>query len=142
MKSILVLALLFAFSFALVARGNPLVYEGDAGPGKGKHLVFIASDHEYRSEETLPALARILAKHHGFKCTVVFGVNEDGVIVPGFSNVPGIEVLRSDTLGVPGDAKEAIAFAILGNETMCGLPSNVPSATGAAHAVIIGKIIR
>ena len=53
----------------------PLVYDGESGLGKGKHLVFIASDHEYRSEETLPALARILAKHHGFKCSVVFGVN-------------------------------------------------------------------
>ena len=59
---------------------GPLVYEGEGGAGKGKHLVFIASDHEYKSEETLPALARILARHHGFKCTVLFGVNEKGEI--------------------------------------------------------------
>ena len=45
----------------------PLVYEGKAGPGKGKHLVFIASDHEYRSEETLPALARILANPQRYR---------------------------------------------------------------------------
>ena len=68
----------------------PLVYQGDVGLGKGKHLVFIASDHEYRSEETLPALARILAKHHGFKCSVVFGVDAKGVIKPGANNVLGI----------------------------------------------------
>ena len=43
-----------------------LVYEGTAGPGKGKHIVFLSGDHEYRSEETLPALARILAQHQGF----------------------------------------------------------------------------
>ncbi|MEM9942606.1 MAG: hypothetical protein AAF939_13665, partial [Planctomycetota bacterium] len=43
-----------------------LVYEGDSGPGKGKHIVFLAGDHEYRGEQTLPMLARILAKHHGF----------------------------------------------------------------------------
>lgn len=54
--------------------------------------------------------------------------------------LPGIEVLKSDALGVPGDAKEAIAFAILGNETMRGLPSNVPSATGAKRAVVLGQI--
>jgi len=82
------------------ASAAPLVYEGDAGPGKGKHIVFIASDHEYRSEETLPALARILAKHHGFKCTVLFGVNDKGEIAPGQSNVPGMEALESADLMV------------------------------------------
>ncbi len=79
---------------------EPVVYEGDAGLGKGKHLVFIASDHEYRGEETLPALARILAKHHGFKCTVVFGVNQKGEIEPGANNVPGIEHLKTADLMV------------------------------------------
>ncbi len=39
-----------------------------------------------------------LTKHHGFKCTVVFGVNENGVIQPGMSNVPGIESLKSADL--------------------------------------------
>ncbi|MCH2115365.1 MAG: ThuA domain-containing protein [Pirellulales bacterium] len=88
-----------------VAGGEPLVYESDSGegnrgPGKGMHLVFIASDHEYRSEETLPALARLLARHHGFRCTVVFGVDENGAILPGASNVPGIEALDSADLMV------------------------------------------
>ena len=79
---------------------QPLVYQGTAGPGKGKHIVFIASDHEYRSEETCPALARILAKHHGFKCTVVFGLNAVGEIQPGANNVPGIEALKTADLMV------------------------------------------
>lgn len=70
-----------------------VVYEGDAGPGKGKHILFIASDHEYRGEETCPAIARILAKHYGFKCTVLFGQTEDGVIKPGSSLIPGIEAI-------------------------------------------------
>ena len=78
----------------------PLVYQGTAGPGSGRHLVFIASDHEYRSEETLPALARILAKHHGFKCTVLFGVDDQGVIRPGHNNVPGLEALSTADLMV------------------------------------------
>lgn len=99
MKSLSVPVLL-TLLLTTAALADPLVYEGDAGPGKGKHLVFIASDHEYRSEETLPALARILAKHHGFKCTVIFGVDENGVIKPGQSNVPGIEVLSSADLMV------------------------------------------
>ncbi|MHC4401617.1 MAG: ThuA domain-containing protein [Planctomycetota bacterium] len=99
-KRSLILTLLPAFALAPVARANPLVYQGDAGPGRGKHVVLIASDHEYRSEETLPALARILAKHHGFTCTVLFGVDDAGVIEPGESNVPGIEALGSADLMV------------------------------------------
>ena len=102
MKTITCLLLtLSAFFHALpVLADAPLVYEGASGLGKGKHLVFIASDHEYRSEETLPALARILAKHHGFKCSVVFGVDGNGVIKPGSNNVPGIEELAKADLMV------------------------------------------
>lgn len=78
---------------------TPLVYEGDHGPGKGKHIVLIANDHNYRSQETVPALARILAKHHGFKCTVLFGVDpETGVIVPGKPILSGLESLKTADL--------------------------------------------
>ena len=87
------------FSFSVFGQA-PLVYNGKEGLGAGKHIVFIASDHEYRSEETLPALARILAKRHGFKCSVVFGVNAKGEIQPGASNVPGIEELAKADLMV------------------------------------------
>ncbi len=102
MKTITCLLLtLSAFFHTLPALADaPLVYEGASGLGKGKHLVFIASDHEYRSEETLPALARILAKHHGFKCSVVFGVDGNGIIKPGANNVPGIEELAKADLMV------------------------------------------
>lgn len=80
---------------------EPLTYEGSDGPGKGKHIVFLSGDHEYRSEETLPALARILAKNLGFKCTVLFTVDpETGEIVPGCSNEPGMEALDSADLAV------------------------------------------
>jgi putative membrane-bound dehydrogenase-like protein len=72
---------------------NPLVYS-PAGTAKGKKLVLIASDHEYRSEETIPALARILAKHHGFECTVLFGLDDKGEIQAGSSNIPGMEALE------------------------------------------------
>lgn len=72
-----------------------LVYQGEAGLGKGRHIVFIASDHEYKSEESMPALAKILAKRHGFKCTVLFGLDQKtGAIVPGESSfIPGTEAL-------------------------------------------------
>ncbi len=52
----------------------------------------------------------------------------------------GIEVIASEALGLPGDAKEAFIFAILADETVHGRPANLPSATGASRPAILGKI--
>jgi anhydro-N-acetylmuramic acid kinase len=54
--------------------------------------------------------------------------------------VPGIEVLSSGSFGIPVDAKEALAFAVLAYETFHQRPSNLPSATGARGPAILGKI--
>lgn len=98
MKSLLsILLLTLSVAFASYS-SEPLTYEGTSGPGLGKHIVFIANDHEYRSEETCPALARILAKHHGFKCTVLFGIDENGFIQAGSAPIPGLEVLKDADL--------------------------------------------
>lgn len=59
-----------------------LTYPGGDGPGKGRHIILIAAEQEYRSEHSLPMLARILSTHHGFDCTVLFGVNEQGLVDP------------------------------------------------------------
>ncbi|HEX8911817.1 MAG TPA: hypothetical protein VF796_05615 [Humisphaera sp.] len=76
-----------------------VVYEGADGPGKGKHVVLVSGDEEYRSEEGLPQLGKILAKRHGFKCTVLFAVDEKGEINPNHtSNIPGTEALDSADL--------------------------------------------
>jgi len=79
-----------------------LVFEGGAGPGHGKHVVFVSGDEEYRSEEGLPQLAKILAKRHGFKCTVLFSIDpHDGSIDPNrHDNTPGIEALKTADLMV------------------------------------------
>jgi len=67
----------------IVAAGDTVVYEGKSGPGVGKHIVFLAGDEEYRSEESLPQMAKILAVRHGFKCTVLFSLDaKDGTINP------------------------------------------------------------
>lgn len=76
-----------------------VVYDGFDGPGKGKHIVLVSGDEEYRSEEALPQLAKILAKHHGFKCTVLFAIDpKDGTINPNVSNIPGLEALKDADL--------------------------------------------
>lgn len=93
------LALVAICLTAQAADPSHVVYQGEGGIGAGKHIVFIASDHEYRSEESLPALARIMAKHYGFKCTVIFGTDPaDGTIKPGSSDLSGLDVLDNADL--------------------------------------------
>src|SRR5680860_155245 len=79
-----------------------VVYEGKEGPGKGKHIVFVSGDEEYRSEEALPMLAKILAEHHGFKCTVLFSIDpKTGNIDPETqTNIPGLDQLQTADLMV------------------------------------------
>lgn len=99
----LLMALAFVFSpLTTNCHADSLVYDGGDGPGAGKHIVFIAGDHEYRSEESLPALGRIMAKHFGFKCTVLFNIDpKSGEIVAGTpSNIPGMEALDTADLAV------------------------------------------
>jgi len=80
-----------------------LTYKGGDGPGKGKHIVLLAAEQEYRSEQALPMLARTLSKHHGFDCTVLFLMNDQGLVDPTgespikeegvYNRVPGLEHL-------------------------------------------------
>lgn len=79
-----------------------VVYEGRDGPGKGKHVVLVSGDEEYRSEEALPQLGKILARHHGFRCTVLFAIDLDtGVIDPNNQrNIPGLQALKDADLMV------------------------------------------
>jgi type 1 glutamine amidotransferase len=85
--------LLAILSLALTAAAADwATFQGQAGPGQGKHIVLLAGDEEYRSEEGLPMLARILSQRHGFNCTVLFSLNPaDGTIDPlNVTNVPGM----------------------------------------------------
>ena len=90
--------LLLLLSCISASHAEPLTFGGTSGPGLGKHIVFIANDHEYRSEETCPAIAKILAKRHGFRCTVLFGVDENGQIQAGGAPIPGMEALKDADL--------------------------------------------
>jgi anhydro-N-acetylmuramic acid kinase len=52
----------------------------------------------------------------------------------------GVPVRLADELGIDGDAKEAVAFAVLGHSTLHGWPNSLPSATGARAAAVLGSI--
>src|SRR5437660_5573380 len=93
-------AVLLLLSTSAQAAEPWLVLEGGEGPGKGKHVVLVSGDEEYRSEEALPQLGKILAKHHGFKCTVLFAIDpKDGTINPNIkNNIPGLEALKTADL--------------------------------------------
>ncbi len=80
-----------------------LTYKGSDGPGKGRHVVLIAAEQEYRSEQAMPMLAKVLSERHGFDCTVLFSVNENGEVDPTLPapfedktkrhNIPGLQYL-------------------------------------------------
>lgn len=82
---------------SLPAAASPLVFDGGEGPGNGKHIVLVSGDEEYRSEEALPMLGKLLAERHGFKCTVLFAIDpKTGEINPDEqTNIPGMEAIRS-----------------------------------------------
>jgi hypothetical protein len=78
-----------------------LVFNAEAK--EAKHVVLISGDEEYRSEEALPQLAKILSTRHGFRCTVLFAQDPatPGIINTNYvQNIPGLEALNSADLMV------------------------------------------
>jgi hypothetical protein len=86
MNKFLAALVVVALSLAVAHAKDWVEYAGKFGPGQGKHIVFLSGDEEYRSEEALPQLAKILSQRHGFKCTVLFSVDTNGVINPNAQN--------------------------------------------------------
>src|SRR5690625_3340954 len=79
-----------------------ITFTPEQSVSNGLHVVLISGDEEYRSEEALPMLAKILTTHHGFKTTVLFPIDpETGEIKPDHqTNIPGMENLESADLMV------------------------------------------
>lgn len=133
---------LLAISFvaaASAAEQTWVTYEPKAGPGKGKHIVLIAGDEEYRSEEGLPLLGKILSQRHGFKCTVLFSLNADGTINPDKGDsLAGSEALDSADAIVMSlrfrhwkdDAMQRFEKAYLAGKPMIGLRTSTHAFAG------------
>ena len=101
------------------------------GHAKGKSIVLISGDEEYRSEELMPQLAKILSLHHGFRCTVLFAIDsKTGTIDPHkLDNIPGLAALDSADLMViltrfrdlPDDQMKHIADYVESGRPIVGL---------------------
>ena len=90
-------------------------YPGREGAGHGKNVVLISGDEEYRSEEALSQLGKILSTRHGFDCVVLYAIDEEsGEIAPNKqNNIPGLKALGNADLMVI-----ATRFRNLPNEQM------------------------
>jgi anhydro-N-acetylmuramic acid kinase len=80
----------------------------------------------------VPPVGEVIAAGGGVRNPVLFGRLAE-LLSPA-------RLLRSEDLGVPGEAREAIAFAILANEAIHGNATSLPSVTGASHPVVLGKL--
>jgi hypothetical protein len=140
----MVVPILLAFTPFNPARAADLwvTYDGFDGPGKSKHIVLVSGDEEYRSEEALVQLGKILARRHGFKCTVLFAVDpKAGTINPqARDNIPGLEALKTADLMII-----ATRFRDLPDEQMKYIDAYVASGKPiigmrtATHAFSIAK---
>lgn len=79
-----------------------LTIEGREGVGNGQHIVFVTGEEYYRSEEGMSMFAKIMARHHGFRCTVLFAIDPaSGHINPNRNNnIPGLAALDTADLMV------------------------------------------
>ncbi|MCL2624108.1 MAG: ThuA domain-containing protein [Planctomycetaceae bacterium] len=125
------------------------VFEGASGkPGNGRHIVLISGDEEYRSEQMQTQLAKILAAHHGFRCTVLYAIDpKTGEIDPVVTdNIPGLETLETADLVVmflrfrnlPDEQMKPIANYLEAGKPIIGIRTsthafNVPAGQAWSH---------
>jgi anhydro-N-acetylmuramic acid kinase len=68
------------------------------------------------------------------------GVRNTALLVALARRLKPVRLDRAESLGVSADGKEALAFAFLAHQTLCGSAGNVPAATGAVRPVVLGTI--
>lgn len=99
----LVAGLLWLPATHFLSAADRLVFEAKDNPNP-KHLVLVAGDEEYRTEESMPMLGKILSQKHGFKCTVLFALSPDGKYIDpnNSAGVRGWEALDTADLMIIG----------------------------------------
>jgi len=123
---------------------GPQVYLRDALASRREHPIedLVATVTAAVAYSIVRAHSRFIKPNHEIHRLVVSGggAHNNTLMRRIQQGLPEMHIRLSDQYGIPCDAREAVAFAILGNETLCGTPANVPQATGARRAVVLGKI--
>ena len=114
MRNVLPFVLLGTTLVSFAQAPTSISYPAKPGPGAGRHVVLLSGDEEYRSEEALPMLAKILSQRHGFKCTVLFSVDADGTINPKAST----SLSNPEALDTADAVVMALRFRTWPDETM------------------------
>jgi len=122
-----------AWARDLWARGSALGLEPDDRLATAVELV---------AASVADAVERFLAPRGGVDAVYASGggVHNAALMAALARRLSPARLASSEALGVPPDGKEALAFAFLAHQTLCGRPGNVPAATGAEHAVVLGHI--
>lgn len=86
------------------ADSDRLVFDPPQSSDDTRHVVLIAGDEEYRTEETMPMLGKILSQRHGFRCTVLFALSADGSYIDpnNQEGLRGLEALNDADLMIIG----------------------------------------
>jgi anhydro-N-acetylmuramic acid kinase len=119
---------------------NRIIAWGNKHRSRGEDLLRTAT--EFTAASIINAFRRSIAPRARISQLIVSGGGVRNPLIMELLSLglSGIQVLSSNEMRVPADAKEAFAFALLANETMNQRPSNLPSATGASRPAILGKI--
>jgi anhydro-N-acetylmuramic acid kinase len=104
----------------------------------------VATVTAFTAHSVADAIERFVTPHTAVQQLIVSGGGLRNPELMGRlkKRMPQVEFRESNDFNIDTDAKEAIAFAVLAHETYHGRPANLPSATGARHAVILGKLVR
>jgi len=113
----------------------------DSGALPPKDLV--ATLTRFTAESIAFACRRFVMPHNVYEEAIVSGggARNDFLMEQLRSAIPELSIKQSDEYGLPAGAKEAVAFAILANETLHGHTGSLPSVTGAARPVVLGAIV-
>ncbi|MEO2015559.1 MAG: hypothetical protein ABGZ53_14440, partial [Fuerstiella sp.] len=110
--------LLLVAAAQLTQAADRLVFDPPRADADAKHIVLIAGDEEYRTEESMPMLGKILSQKHGFKCTVLFPFGPDGADYIDANNQAGLRGL---------DALDSADLMLIGTRF------RTPDEAGAKH---------
>ena len=123
--------------------GKNFVVRHFLGRRGANHADLLRTATELTAQSIAAALdGFVLSDHPVHRLIVSGGGGHNRLLVSRLGRLlPRLDVHLSDRYGLPVDAKEAIAFAVLADRTFHGLPGNLPAVTGARRAVVLGKLV-